>query len=155
MSPSSPMSRLSRRASISSDSYMISPMAQPSPFRRSQLLQGPFHTLSTAAALMAVAGSSSYDPDLQSMSQDRKSKRRSWAGRPPPPMLSKSSMKHSSDGLHVPSTPTRTTASLLQNQAEKDAVASLMFMSSPNNSKNTNYVRPKRVDFEMPNDRYA
>lgn len=148
--PSSPASRFSRRASISSDGYMLSPIGAPSPSRH-------FHDLSrdkalpSSAALMAVSGASS-DLPPEPILTERRLKRRTWNGRPPP-VLSKSSMKQSSLGQQEPLTPTAAQP-LFHNQAEKDAVDSLLFMSSPNNSANMKHARPKKVDFEIPYDRY-
>lgn len=65
-------------------------------------------------------------------------KRRSSASRAPPPLLSSSQRKHYSDLGASPRTPTTTPrAGILRmpsQQAEKDAVDTLLFMSSPKNS---------------------
>lgn len=65
-------------------------------------------------------------------------KRRSSASRAPPPLLSTSQRKHYSDLSGSPRTPTTVPrAGILRmpsQQAEKDAVDTLLFMSSPNNS---------------------
>ncbi|KAF2257840.1 hypothetical protein CC78DRAFT_538235, partial [Lojkania enalia] len=65
-------------------------------------------------------------------------KRRSSASHAPPPLLSSSQRKHYSDLGTTPRTPTTAPrAGILRmpsQQAEKDAVDTLLFMSSPNNS---------------------
>lgn len=65
-------------------------------------------------------------------------KRRSSASHAPPPLLGSSQRKHYSDLGAMPRTPTAAPrAGILRmpsQQAEKDAVDTLLFMSSPNNS---------------------
>jgi hypothetical protein len=169
--PSSPLSKLPRRLSVSSDGYLVSPVGQSSPSKEaSRIFQSQMQSASTpaAAALMAVAGSSSMQPPSLApapplISPMRGGNRRTLNTRAPP-MLSKPSLKRQSSSSGPPLTPTSALPgaeqSILQNQAEKDAVDSLLFMSSPNNSKNMKYSqesrstsRPKKVDFEIPMER--
>jgi hypothetical protein len=164
--PDSPASKFSRRLSTSSDGYMVSPIGQSSPSRQhSRIFQSQLDNSSTptATALMTVAGASSLQRSLAPappIISPRRANRRSVNGGAPP-LFTKPSLKKQSSGSHVPLTPTRSitggSQNMLQNQAEKDAVDSLLFMSSPNNSKNAKYSqeartasRPKKVDFEIP-----
>ena len=165
--PESPASKFSRRPSTSSEGYLASPVGQTSPSRQMlRVLQSRVQISATpaATALMAVAGASSLHPPSLAPAppiiSPGKRNRRSLNGRAPP-MLSKPSLKQQRSGPRVPVTPTSSgPGGYLQNQAEKDAVDSLLFMSSPNNSNNMKYSqepqsasRPKRVDFEIPLER--
>jgi len=64
-------------------------------------------------------------------------KRRSSASFQPPPLLGSGQRKHYSDlggGSRTPATPRPGILRMPSQQAEKDAVDTLLFMSSPNNS---------------------
>jgi hypothetical protein len=166
--PDSPISRWSRRPSNASDVYLMSPMDHSNHvrFASKDLPTG------SASALMAVTGASSnYLPSLNSAApiDSRREKRRSLNGRAPP------NLSRSNDTPQSPVTPRAavsagTARSMMSNQAEKDAIDTLLFMSSPNNSKtmkqrepraSANHhqslhttpkssLRTKKVDFEIP-----
>jgi hypothetical protein len=158
-SPSVSAPRMSRHSSSSSEAYLMSPIVQTTPPQRSRLLQSHGRSNSTNSILGPLhAAHAHQQPSLAPAPQitSRRSGRRNTTSRAPP-SLSRASY-HS-----TPVTPdTRLHGSSLlscnlQNQAEKDAVDSLLFMSSPNNSSNMKYsresaafVRPKRVGFESP-----
>lgn len=95
--------------------------------------------LNASVHLMAVTGTGPGLAPAAEISPRRK--RRSTASHPPPPLVSSTHRKHYSDlGTLVggPQTPTTVPrAGILRmpsQQAEKDAVDTLLFMSSPNNS---------------------
>ncbi|KAF2639470.1 hypothetical protein P280DRAFT_37958 [Massarina eburnea CBS 473.64] len=133
-----------------SDQMMISPgqntpsdpsrslAATPSSFWR----PGPKPTMSAAANLISVIGSDAGAGPLLGPAPDLSSrrKRRSSASRHPPPLLGSTQRKHYSDisGLaaspRAPITPRAGILRMPSQQAEKDAVDTLLFMSSPNNS---------------------
>jgi hypothetical protein len=166
--PDSPISRWSRRPSNASDAYLMSPMDHSNHvrFASRDLPSG------SASALMAVTGvSSNYLPSLApaALIDTRREKRRSLNGRAPP------NLPRSNDTPHSPVTPRAavsagTARSMMSNQAEKDAIDTLLFMSSPNNSKTLKHRGPriptnphqsprttpksssriKKVDFEIP-----
>lgn len=91
-----------------------------------------------AANLISVTGSQhglglAPAPELQSGRR-----RRSSVSHAPPPLLGTGQRKHFSDLSAGPRTPATPRAGILRmpsQQAEKDAVDTLLFMSSPNNSQ--------------------
>lgn len=93
--------------------------------------------MNAAVSLISVTGSNAGPmlgpaPDISS-----RRKRRSSASHAPPPLLSANQRKHYSDLGATPRTPATPRAGILRmpsQQAEKDAVDTLLFMSSPNNS---------------------
>jgi hypothetical protein len=95
-------------------------------------------TMDAAANLMSVTGSHhglglAPAPDIQVGRR-----RRSSASHPPPPLIGTGQRKHYSDLGSGPGTPATPRAGILRmpsQQAEKDAVDTLLFMSSPNNSQ--------------------
>jgi hypothetical protein len=96
------------------------------------------NTLDAAANLMSVTGSPhglglAPAPEIQVGRR-----RRSSASHPPPPLIGTGQRKHFSDLGGTPRTPATPRAGILRmpsQQAEKDAVDTLLFMSSPNNSQ--------------------
>jgi hypothetical protein len=62
-------------------------------------------------------------------------RRRSSVSHVPPPLLGLSQRKHFSDVGAAPRTPRQGILRMPSQQAEKDAVDTLLFMSSPNNSQ--------------------
>jgi hypothetical protein len=158
-SPSASAPRMSRHSSSSSEHYLMSPIIQTPPPLRSRLLQSHGRSNSTNSIPGSLHAAISQTPSLAPAPQitSRRSARRNTTSRAPPSLARAS--YHS-----TPVTPdTRlhpSTMLNLQNQAEKDAVDSLLFMSSPNNSNNLKYPRdssgfgrPKRVGFESPPER--
>lgn len=84
-------------------------------------------------------------------------KRRSSASYHPPPLLGSNQRKHYSDlgaGPRMPATPRAGILRMPSQQAEKDAVDTLLFMSSPNNSSRLAHTnadaRAQRHDFALP-----
>ncbi|OCL05861.1 hypothetical protein AOQ84DRAFT_344143 [Glonium stellatum] len=130
--------------SENSDQYMASPgHASPtgiSPFWRSNSsCQPPIHThfTFTASTASTVSPAASGAPALAPAADIVPRRNRRSNSNHVPPMLSTTHRKHYSD-LGVPTTPTAgPRAGILRmpsQQAEKDAVDTLLFMSSPNNS---------------------
>lgn len=95
-------------------------------------------TLDAAANLISVTGAQhglglAPAPEIQAGRR-----RRSSASHPPPPLLGTGQRKHFSDVGASPRAPVTPRAGILRmpsQQAEKDAVDTLLFMSSPNNSQ--------------------
>ncbi|KAF1952349.1 hypothetical protein CC80DRAFT_495417 [Byssothecium circinans] len=91
-----------------------------------------------AANLISVTGGSDAGPMLgQAADLNPRRKRRSSASHHPPPLLGSNQRKHYSDLSGTPRTPVTPRPGILRmpsQQAEKDAVDTLLFMSSPNNS---------------------
>jgi hypothetical protein len=159
-SPSASAPRMSRHSSSSSEQYLMSPIVQTTPPQRTRLLQPHGRSNSTNSIPGSLYASHIYQPPSLAPAPQitsRRSGRRNTTSRAPP--LSRANY------LSTPVTPdTRPHASSLlscnlQNQAEKDAIDSLLFMSSPNNSNNMKHPRdssafgrPKRVGFENPPD---
>jgi hypothetical protein len=160
-SPSASAPHMSRHSSSSSEQYLMSPMVKTTPPQRSRLLQSHGRSNSTNSIPGSLHAAHTYQPPSLAPAPQitsRRSGRRNTTSRAPPSL--------SRAGYHsTPVTPdTRLhTGSLLscnlQNQAEKDAIDSLLFMSSPNNSNNMKhprdtsaFSRPKRVGFESPPD---
>lgn len=83
-------------------------------------------------------------------------RRRSSISHPPPTLLGTGGKKHSSDlgaSVRGPVTPRAGILRMPSQQAEKDAVDTLLFMSSPNNSGRvppTNQVAPSPLRAEAP-----
>ncbi len=83
-------------------------------------------------------------------------RRRSSISYPPPPLLGTSHRKHYSDlgsGSKLPATPRAGILRMPSQQAEKDAVDTLLFMSSPNNSQrfpHTSHTAPSPLRAEAP-----
>ncbi|PVI01937.1 hypothetical protein DM02DRAFT_523987, partial [Periconia macrospinosa] len=133
--------------SETSDHVMMSPHhSTPSDPSRSLATTPPTYwrpgtnpTMNAAVNLITVTGSNTAPmlgpaPDLSS-----RRKRRSSASYHPPPLLGSNQRRHYSDLSGTPRTPAPATprAGILRmpsQQAEKDAVDTLLFMSSPNNS---------------------
>jgi hypothetical protein len=121
----------------------------------------PKANMNASINLMTVTGTS---PGMLAPAADIASrrKRRSSASHHPPPLLSSTPRKHYSDlGAHAggPRTPNAVPrAGILRmpsQQAEKDAVDTLLFMSSPNNSgrhphTNMEAPHPSPLRSEMP-----
>lgn len=99
----------------------------------------PKAQLQASVNLMSVTGTG---PALAPAAEiGSRRKRRSSASHPPPPLLSSTHRKHYSDLGALTGTPRTPTAvpragilRMPSQQAEKDAVDTLLFMSSPNNS---------------------
>jgi hypothetical protein len=159
-SPSASAPRMSRHSSSSSEQYLMSPIVQTTPPQRTRLLQSHGRSNSTNSVPGSLYAAHYQGPSLAPAPQitSRRSARRNTDSRAPPSL---SRANH----LSTPAAPdTRLHASSLlscnlQNQAEKDAIDSLLFMSSPNNSNNmrhprdsSGFGRPKRVEFESPPD---
>ncbi|ORY10026.1 hypothetical protein BCR34DRAFT_602362 [Clohesyomyces aquaticus] len=141
----SPLSISGRRRrpsgiSVNSDQMLLSPglgsptVVTPSSYWRSgPKLQGP---LSASHALATFTDTGPILAPAPEIGPRRK--RRSSASQAPPPLLASSQRKHYSDLGGAPRTPTAAPrAGILRmpsHQAEKDAVDTLLFMSSPNNS---------------------
>src|SRR5437763_11621288 len=93
--------------------------------------------MNASVNLISVTGSGA-GPMLDSATEiGSRRKRRSSASHHPPPMLGSNLRKHYSDLGATPRTPATPRAGILRmpsQQAEKDAVDTLLFMSSPNNS---------------------
>jgi hypothetical protein len=168
---------ISRRHSTSSDVYMASPISQTSPSQissrilHSQLYTPPAHPSSQyhPSSLMT---SDAHDlrpgyhhPSLAPappITSSRGLNRRSLSSRIPPSLTPLGQTSRSGRSTyHPPLTPTNGSAmelgqqGVVRNQAEQDAVETLLFMSSPVNSGNMKYVGsagsplgPKRVQFE-------
>jgi hypothetical protein len=83
-------------------------------------------------------------------------RRSSSASHPPPPLPGAGQRKHYSDLGHGPRTPATPRAGILRmpsQQAEKDAVDTLLFMSSPNNSQrfpHTSQTAPSPLRADAP-----
>ncbi|KAH8723631.1 hypothetical protein GQ44DRAFT_620010, partial [Phaeosphaeriaceae sp. PMI808] len=83
-------------------------------------------------------------------------RRRSSVSHPPPPMIGTGQRKHLSDlgaGPRSPATPRAGILRMPSQQAEKDAVDTLLFMSSPNNSQrlpHTSQTAPSPLRAEAP-----
>jgi hypothetical protein len=154
--------RMSRHSSSSSEAYLMSPIVQTTPPQHSsRLLQSHGRNNSTNSIPGSLHAAHSHQPPSLAPAPQitsRRSGRRSTTSRAPP-SLSRANF-HSSPVTPDTRLPTSALLSCnLQNQAEKDAVDSLLFMSSPNNSNNLKYSResaalgrPKRVGFESPPD---
>lgn len=92
-----------------------------------------------AANLISITNTHSHNglapaPDFQQSTR----RRRSSVSHPPPSLLGSSQRKHYSDlgaGPQTPATPRAGILRMPSQQAEKDAVDTLLFMSSPNNSQ--------------------
>ncbi|KAK7181814.1 hypothetical protein DPSP01_002405 [Paraphaeosphaeria sporulosa] len=151
--------------SENSDHMMISPgQRTPSDPSRSYASTpsslwrpGTKPTLNAAVNLISVTGANTGlmlgpAPEFES-----RRKRRSSASFHAPPLLGSSQRKHFSDlgaGLRTPATPRPGILRMPSQQAEKDAVDTLLFMSSPNNSGRLPHTsadaRAARHDFEHP-----
>jgi hypothetical protein len=116
----------------------------------------PHSAINAAANLIQVTGSQhglglAPAPDIQAGRR-----RRSSASHPPPPLPGSSQRKHFSDLGHTPRTPATPRAGILRmpsQQAEKDAVDTLLFMSSPNNSQrfpHTSQTAPSPLRADAP-----
>lgn len=94
-------------------------------------------TLNAAKNLISVTGSN-HGPMLEPAPEfGSRRKRRSSASYHPPPLLGANQRKHFSDlgaGFREPATPRAGILRMPSGQAEKDAVDTLLFMSSPNHS---------------------
>ena len=92
-----------------------------------------------AANLISVTGGSETTPMLGPAADlgSRRKRRSSASHHPPPPLLGSNQRRHYSDLTGTPRTPATPRPGILRmpsQQAEKDAVDTLLFMSSPNNS---------------------
>jgi hypothetical protein len=179
--PDTPTFRPSRRPSVSSDVYLTSPIGQGSPSQMStRILQAQLHgngpqmlpfnqplSNSPPALSNSVFHGQSRRPPLApapAITSPGKSRRRSTATRAPPSLSLAAQAGPRQSDLRGPSTPTNSLPSgvVLQprparNQAEQDAVETLLFMSSPGNSSNMKFsgasqspVRARRVEFVQP-----
>jgi len=93
--------------------------------------------MSAAVNLISVTGSDAGAMLGPAAEFSSRRKRRSSASNHPPPLLGSSQRKHYSDlgaTLTTPATPRAGILRMPSQQAEKDAVDTLLFMSSPNNS---------------------
>jgi hypothetical protein len=114
-------------------------------------------TLNAAVNLISVTGSH-HGPMLgPAPNFESRRKRRSSASFHPPPLLGSTPRKHFSDigaGPRTPATPRPGILRMPSQQAEKDAVDTLLFMSSPNNSGRLPHTsadaRAQRHDFAPP-----
>lgn len=148
--------------SDNSDNMIVSPgqstpldPSRPFATTPSSLWANP--TMNAAKNLISVTGSNTGPmlgpaPELGS-----RRKRRSSASYHPPPLLGSNQRKHLSDlgpGPRTPATPRAGILRMPSQQAEKDAVDTLLFMSSPNNSSRLAHTsadaRAQRPDFAPP-----
>jgi hypothetical protein len=163
--------RMSRHSSSSPETYLMSPIVQTTPPQRSsKLVQSHVRSSSTNSIPGPLNSASNYHPPslapAPQITSSRRTNRRSLTSRAPP-LLSRTNFDAHKTVDGSPVTPSNRIPAgsllgcngILQNQAEKDAVDSLLFMSSPNNSNNMKYsqepamfARPKRVGFESPPD---
>jgi hypothetical protein len=93
--------------------------------------------MSAAVNLISVTGSDTGAMLGPAAEFSSRRKRRSSASHHPPPLLGSSERKHYSDVGANPKSPATPRPGILRmpsQQAEKDAVDTLLFMSSPNNS---------------------
>ncbi|KAL5402662.1 hypothetical protein PMIN04_012959 [Paraphaeosphaeria minitans] len=114
-------------------------------------------TLNAAVNLISVTGSNTGLMLGPAPEFGSRRKRRSSASFHPPPLLGSSQRKHFSDlgaGPGTPATPRSGILRMPSQQAEKDAVDTLLFMSSPNNSGRLPHTsadtRAERQDFAPP-----
>ncbi|KAF1976592.1 hypothetical protein BU23DRAFT_578498 [Bimuria novae-zelandiae CBS 107.79] len=151
--------------SENSDQMMFSP-GQGTPSDSSRFLRTPssstWHpvtnpTLNAAKNLISVTGSNSGPMLGPAPEFGSRRKRRSSGSRHPPPLLSSNQRKHYSDlgaGPQTPATPRAGILRMPSQQAEKDAVDTLLFMSSPSNSSRLAHTsadaRAQRQDFALP-----
>jgi hypothetical protein len=139
-SPASPAAAFARRESISSEAYILSPIPRTSPTHLSQILQQHIHSppLIGSNDQSHHLWPSPLAPAAQIISPRRHSRRS--IGSRFPPNLSLSAFNSRDQRNGHPLSPAGLDPSFqspsLQNQAEKDAVETLLFMSSPNNSSN-------------------
>lgn len=94
--------------------------------------------MSAAANLISVTGSRNGLSLAPAPDIETGRRRRSSISHPPPPLLGSTQKKHVSDlgaGSRTPVTPRAGILRMPSQQAEKDAVDTLLFMSSPNNSQ--------------------
>jgi len=110
-----------------------------------------------AANLISITNTNTHHslapaPDFQQSTP----RRRSSVSLPPPPLLGSSQRKYYSDlgaGPQTPATPRAGILRMPSQQAEKDAVDTLLFMSSPNNSQRyppTGQLAPSSLRAEAP-----
>lgn len=98
--------------------------------------------MDAAASLISVIGSQQGGGLAPAADIQAGRRRRSSVSHPPPPLLGASQRKHASDlgaGPRTPATPRAGILRMPSQQAEKDAVDTLLFMSSPNNSQRFPY----------------
>ncbi|KAF1913050.1 hypothetical protein BDU57DRAFT_503823 [Ampelomyces quisqualis] len=160
-SPSTfPRQRRPSGVSDNSDPMLMSPASDPS---GAHLASSSSYwrttsrpTLDAAANLISVTGAQhglrlAPAPEIQPGRR-----RRSSASHPPPPLLGAGQRKHSSDmgaGPRTPATPRAGILRMPSQQAEKDAVDTLLFMSSPNNSQrfpHTSQTAPSPLRADAP-----
>ena len=146
--------RLFHRVSESKPTKLLSSAKPPVAVWR----PGPNPTLNAAKSLISVTGSNQ-GPMLDPAPEfEPRRKRRSSASYHPPPLLGSSQRKHFSDlggaGFREPATPRAGILRMPSGQAEKDAVDTLLFMSSPNNSNRLAHtsadVRAEKQDSTLP-----
>ncbi|KAH7084214.1 hypothetical protein FB567DRAFT_528597 [Paraphoma chrysanthemicola] len=93
--------------------------------------------MTAAANLISVTGSQQGLGLAPALEIQPGRRRRSSVSHPPPPLIGTGQRKHFSDlgvGQQAPATPRAGILRMPSQQAEKDAVDTLLFMSSPNNS---------------------
>ncbi|KAF3041930.1 hypothetical protein E8E12_007778 [Didymella heteroderae] len=134
-----------RPSAVSDDSdyMMVSPASEST---RSHAVNSAYWrmtnkpAMNAAANLISITGgyASAAAPESESVRR-----RRSSTTHPPPPMLGSAQRKHHSDvgaGQRAPSTPRAGILRMPSQQAEKDAVDTLLFMSSPKNSQHFSHT---------------
>ena len=157
-SPSASAPRMSRHSSSSSEQYLMSPVVQTTPPQRARLLQSHGRSNSTNSIPGSLYAAHIYQPPSLAPAPQitsRRNARRNTTSRAPPSLSRANHLSTPDTRLHAGSL----LSCNLQNQAEKDAIDSLLFMSSPNNSNSMKHPRdssafgrPKRVGFESPPD---
>lgn len=128
--------------SDNSDQMLMSPASDPSGAYTGSLLlnwrSANKPAIDAAASLISVTGSQHGGGLAPAADIQVGRRRRSSASHPPPPLLGAGQRKHASDlgvGPRTPATPRAGILRMPSQQAEKDAVDTLLFMSSPNNSQ--------------------
>ncbi|OAL47515.1 hypothetical protein IQ07DRAFT_515671 [Pyrenochaeta sp. DS3sAY3a] len=138
------MDRRRRPSGVSdnSDQMIMSPASDPARSSAATPLAywrpGTRPALNAAANLISITGSQPSSGLAPAPNIQVGRKRRASVSHAPPPLIGASQRKHFSDlgaGQREPATPRAGILRMPSQQAEKDAVDTLLFMSSPNNSQ--------------------
>ena len=149
--------RTSRRHSLSSESYITSPTTVNAPVKGINSPSSHHYQHYSVPNKAPASGPSLSDPfegSGMSPHTQRATSRRTTNKRVPQPLSARH--KYNGDDPLLPRTPAApdrsslTRDSLAQNQAERDAIDSLLFMSSPNNSGNARYWDRPHLDPSQP-----